>query len=115
MAPSGGIGYKLVATPATTFNVDGGLGAKVEKNPGLDQRTDPSSPPRTSSSTSCRKTSTLTQSFGALWKAQDFGDALYTFAAGAAAALTTADPAEARAARHLRLAPADAKRSRATT
>ena len=30
----------------------------------------------------------LTQSFNALWKASDFGDALYTFTAGAAAALT---------------------------
>ena len=35
------------------------------------------------------KTATMTQSFSALWKAQDFGDALYTFAAGAAASLTT--------------------------
>src|SRR5579859_717150 len=31
-APSGGIGYKLIATPTTTFNVDGGLGFKVEQD-----------------------------------------------------------------------------------
>ena len=31
-APAGGIGYRLVKTPTTTFNVDGGLGAKIEKD-----------------------------------------------------------------------------------
>jgi putative salt-induced outer membrane protein YdiY len=99
VAPSAGIGYKLVATPATTFNVDGGFGVKVEKN---SSRVPTGTPPVTVSSrrTDAVVTATdkfehklstsaaLTQSFGALWKAQDFGDALYTFATGAAAALT---------------------------
>lgn len=87
-APGAGVGYKLVATSATTFNVDGGLGVKVEKNPGLDRRTDPVVTASDRFEHKLSKTATLTQSFGALWKAQDFGDALYTFTAGAAAALT---------------------------
>jgi putative salt-induced outer membrane protein len=88
IAPSAGLGYKLVATPATTFNVDGGLGVKFEKNPGLERRTNPVITASDKFEHKLSPTATLTQSFGALWKAQDFGDALYTFTAGVAAALT---------------------------
>jgi putative salt-induced outer membrane protein len=89
VAPGGGVGYKLVATPATTFNVDGGLGVKVEKNPGFDRRTDVVVTASNKFEHKLSATATLTQGFAALWKAQDFGDALYTFTAGAAAALTS--------------------------
>jgi putative salt-induced outer membrane protein len=88
VAPGGGVGYKLIATPATTFNVDGGLGVKVEKNPGLDRRTNAVVTASDKFEYKLSPTATLTQAFGVLWKAQDFGDALYTFTAGAAAALT---------------------------
>jgi putative salt-induced outer membrane protein YdiY len=99
-APSAGIGYKLITTPVTSLNVDGGLGVKVEKNTTLVQNGDlvvNTSSRRTSAVVTASdklehklsKTATITQSFGALWKAQDFGDALYTFAAGVAASLTT--------------------------
>jgi putative salt-induced outer membrane protein len=89
VAPSGGIGYKLVMTPVTTFNVDGGLGFKIEKNPGFERRNDAVVALSDKFEHKLSATSTITQSFGALWKAQDFGDALYTFTAGLAAALTT--------------------------
>lgn len=89
VAPSGGIGYKLVMTPVTTFNVDGGLGFKIEKNPGFERREDAVVALSDKFEHKLSTTSTITQSFGALWKAQDFGDALYTFTAGLAAALTT--------------------------
>jgi putative salt-induced outer membrane protein YdiY len=83
------VGYRLVATPATTFNVDGGLGVKVEKNPGFDHRTDAVVTASNKFEHKLSATATLTQGFGALWKAQDFGDALYTLTAGVAAALTS--------------------------
>ena len=89
VAPSGGIGYKLIATPATTFNVDGGLGAKVEKNFDVDRRTDFVVAFSDRFEHKLSATATVTQGFNALWKADDFGDALYTFTAGLAAALTT--------------------------
>ena len=89
VAPGGGVGYKLVATPVTSLNVDGGLGVKFEKNPGLDQRTDAVVTMSDKLEHKLSKTASITQSFGALWKAQDFGDALYTFAAGVSASLTT--------------------------
>jgi putative salt-induced outer membrane protein len=88
VAPSGGIGYRLVSTAATTFNVDGGLGVKVEKNPGLSRRTDAIVTASDKFEHKLSTTASITQGFGALWKATDFGDALYTFTAGAAAALT---------------------------
>jgi putative salt-induced outer membrane protein YdiY len=89
IAPSAGIGYKLVVRPMTTLNVDGGLGFKNEKNPGFDRRTDAVVALSDKFEHKLSTTASLTQSFGALWKAQDFGDALYTLTAGAAAALTT--------------------------
>jgi putative salt-induced outer membrane protein len=88
-APSAGVGYKLVATPVTTFNVDGGLGVKFEKNPAVAVRKDAVVTASDKFEHKLSKTASVTQAFGALWKAQDFGDALYTFTAGVAAALTT--------------------------
>jgi putative salt-induced outer membrane protein YdiY len=87
-APSAGVGYKLVVTPRTSFNVDGGLGFKVEKNPNFDRRNDAVITASDKFEHKLTTTSSVTQSFGALWKAQDFGDALYTFTAGVAAGLT---------------------------
>ena len=62
---------------------------KVEKNPGLDRRTNAVVTASDKLEHKLSKTAAITQSFGALWKAQDFGDALYTFTAGVAASLTT--------------------------
>jgi putative salt-induced outer membrane protein len=98
VAPSGGVGYKLVATPVTSFNVDGGFGVKIEKDdivcalpegcPGLGRRTDPVFTASDKFEHKLSPTASITQSFSSLWKAQDFGDALYNFGAGVAAALT---------------------------
>ena len=39
VAPTAGLGYKVVDTPRTSFNVDGGVGGVWEKNPGSDVHT----------------------------------------------------------------------------
>jgi len=88
-APSAGIGYKLVETPKTTFNVDGGLGVKFEKNPGFDQRNNVVITSSDKFEYKLSPAASVTQGFNALWQANEFGDALYTFTAGIAAALTT--------------------------
>jgi putative salt-induced outer membrane protein len=88
-APGAGIGYKLVATEQTTLNVDAGLGAKIEKNPGADATTDLGVMLADKFEHKLSKTSSITQGFSALWKAGDFGDAVYTFSAGIAAAVTS--------------------------
>jgi putative salt-induced outer membrane protein len=88
-APSVGIGYKLLTLPMTTLSADGGVGIKWEKNPGLDRRTTGVFTGSDKFEHKLSTTASITQAFNALWKANDFGDALYTFSAGIAAALTT--------------------------
>lgn len=100
-APAGGIGYKLVAAPMTTLTVDGGLGVKFEKNtvatflaPDMlvessETHTDAVVTASDKFEHKLSKTASITQGFSALWKAQDFGDALYTVSGGVAASLTT--------------------------
>jgi putative salt-induced outer membrane protein YdiY len=87
-APTAGIGYKLVATDTTTLNTDAGLGVKIEKNPGSDATTDMGVTLGDKFAHKLSKDSALTQSFNALWKADEFADGVYTFSAGVAAALT---------------------------
>jgi putative salt-induced outer membrane protein len=83
-APSGGIGYKLVATDKVTLAADGGVGVKWEKNPGFDVKTSAVITAGDRFEWKVSPTATVTQGFGALWDADDFGDALYTFSAGLA-------------------------------
>jgi len=89
IAPNGGIGYKLVATPQTMLTADAGFGVKWEKNPGFDVKTSAVVTSGDHFDFKLSPTSTITQSFAAIWDASDWGDALYTFGAGVAAALTT--------------------------
>jgi putative salt-induced outer membrane protein YdiY len=79
LAPTGGIGYKPVNTEQTTLTLDAGLGGVWEKNPGSDVT---SSAAVTAGDKFVHKISTvatITQLFGALWKTEDFDDALYVF------------------------------------
>jgi putative salt-induced outer membrane protein len=89
LAPTGGVGYKLVDTDRTKFSVDAGVGGSWEKNPG---REVVSSGAVTASERFAHKlseTAAVTQATSALWTMDDFGDALYTFTAGIAASVTT--------------------------
>lgn len=88
VAPSAGIGYKVLALAMTTLSVDGGAGVKWEKNPGIDRRTSPVFTGSDRFEHKLSTTASVSQSLTALWKADDFGDALYTFSAGVAAAMT---------------------------
>ena len=87
IAPTGGIGYKVVDTPELTFAVDAGAGVKWEKNPGLDVQTSATISAGDRLAWKVSPNATITQGFSALWDADDFGDALYTFSAGLAAGL----------------------------
>jgi putative salt-induced outer membrane protein YdiY len=89
IAPNGGIGYKLVTTPQATLTADAGFGVKWEKNPGFDLKTSAVVTSGDRFELKLSPTSTITQSFSAIWDANDWGDALYTLSAGVAAALTT--------------------------
>ena len=84
----GGLGYKVIDTPRTSFNVDGGVGGVWEKNPGSDVNT---SAAVTASERLTRKlsdTANLVEQLSGLWKTSDAGDALYTFGIGLIASVT---------------------------
>jgi putative salt-induced outer membrane protein len=81
-APTGGIGYKLIETDATEFVLDGGAGAVFEKNPGLDTGKSGSLTAGQSFRQQISTAATLTQSFSALWKTDDFSDSFYNFSVG---------------------------------
>jgi putative salt-induced outer membrane protein len=82
VATSGGLGYKLVATETVSFSVDGGAGVSWEKNPGFDVDTSGVITGGDQFAWKVSPTATITQTFAALWDADDFGDALYTFNVG---------------------------------
>lgn len=88
VAPTGGLGYRLVETPATTFSVDGGVGAVWEKNPGIDVSTDVAVTAGEKLEHKITATSTFRHAVTALWKADDFEDGLYTISVGLGARLT---------------------------
>ena len=115
-APAGGIGYKLIATPMTTFNVDAGLGAKIEKDTGLD------SPyrrgrhrRRTSSSTSCRRPRRSRRASARCGRRRTSAMSLYAFTAGRRRVADHAHAAEVRVPRQLRVAAAVGQASSRTT
>lgn len=87
--PKGGLGYKMVDTELFYFDLTGALGGVWEKNPGFEVAGTGSVNAGQRLAYRFSDTAELTQSLGALWKMDDFGDAFYTFAAGIAASITT--------------------------
>ena len=89
IAPNGGIGYRLIDTTPTKLVVDGGFGIVWEKNPGFDVDASPALTTGEKFSHILTATTTITQSFTGLWKTEDFEDALFTFGAGVAVAISS--------------------------
>jgi len=88
IAPTGGVGYKVVDTAVTKFAVDGGVGAVWEKNPDQDVKTDAAITASEKLEHALTATSTLKHATTALWKADDFADGLYVFSIGLGAKIT---------------------------
>lgn len=93
-ALTGGIGYKLISTPETKLDVDGGVGGVWEKNTGplgtrLPLKKSGAVTVGEKLSQKLTSTATLTQSFSGLWKTNDFEDSLYTFGVGVAVSVST--------------------------
>lgn len=82
VAPTGGIGYKVLDTEETKFSVDGGLGLVMEKNPDLDVRTNGAVTAGEKLEWRLTGTSTLKQEATALWTIDDFSDGLYSISVG---------------------------------
>lgn len=79
LSPTGGIGYKLVDTEPTKLSVAAGVGGVWEKDYDVDLQTSGAVTFDERLSHQLSKTAKVGQTFSALWKTSDFGDALYTF------------------------------------
>src|SRR5688572_2959205 len=88
VAPTVGLNYLLVKNARSELGVDGGGGGVWEKNPGLDTDLDGALTAGQRFSHKLTTTTELIEKVAALWKMDDFGDALYTFSIGLAASVT---------------------------
>ena len=82
VAPTGGVGYKVVDTASTKFSADGGIGALWEKNPDVDVRTSVALTAGERLEHALTTTSTIKHAIIGLWKADELSDGLYTFSIG---------------------------------
>jgi putative salt-induced outer membrane protein len=82
VAPTGGLSYKVIATPRTDWAVDGSLGMVFEKNTGFDLKTDGAIIGGEKLTHKFNDTTKFLHAASALWKMRDFDDAFYTIQAG---------------------------------
>ena len=79
VAPTAGVGYRLVDTPATKFSVDAGLGGVWEKAPDASVKKSGAITFGDKLSRKISTTTAISQNFTALYKTADISDALYSF------------------------------------
>jgi putative salt-induced outer membrane protein YdiY len=89
LAPTAGLGYKLFDTATTKLTVDGSVGGVWEKNPGFEVSSSGALAFGEKLVQNLTMTTTLTQTFTALWKMNNFDDALLTAGIGIAASMST--------------------------
>lgn len=88
IAPTFGVGYKIVDSEKAKLSTDVAVGPSWEKNPGLDVRTKMAVAFGEKASYAISKTAALTQGFSAAIVADDWADGLYAFSVGLAAGIT---------------------------
>jgi putative salt-induced outer membrane protein YdiY len=88
ISPTIGVGYKLAEGDVTNVSLDASAGTVVEQNPGVGPHTSGALTLRQNASRKLSESAMATQSVNALWKVEDFGDALYTFRLGVASNVT---------------------------
>jgi hypothetical protein len=85
LAPAAGVGYKVIDTMRTSFNVDGGIGGVVERDTGSDAIGNGAVTLSEKLVHQLTDTTTLKQTATSLLKMGDIADGLYTFQVGVAA------------------------------
>ena len=90
VSPTVGVTRLLVKNDRTELGVDGGVGVVWEKNPDLEVQTDLAVAAGQQFTHKLTATTELKEKAAALWKMDDFDDALYTFGIGIAASITAA-------------------------
>ena len=78
VAPTVGVGYRLVDTPVTKFSLDAGLGGVWEKAPGFSVKKSGAITFGDKLSRKVSATTAISQNFTALYKTTDISDALYS-------------------------------------
>jgi putative salt-induced outer membrane protein YdiY len=89
IAPTGGVGYKLVDSMATKLSADVGVGGVWEKNPNVETKSSGAITVGEKLTQTITANTTLTQAFSGLWKTKNMDDALYTLSVGLAASMST--------------------------
>jgi putative salt-induced outer membrane protein YdiY len=90
VSPTAGLSQFLVKNARTELNVDAGAGVVWEKNEDLELETDGAVTAGQALKHKLTATTDFTQRFSALWKMDDFEDALYILGVGLAANITQA-------------------------
>lgn len=90
VSPTVGVSQLLVKDDRTELGVDVGVGVVWEKNPDLEVQTDGAVTAGQQFTRKLTATTELKEKAAALWKMDDFDDALYTFGVGLAASITAA-------------------------
>jgi putative salt-induced outer membrane protein YdiY len=90
VSPTVGVSRLLVKDDRTELGVDVGIGVVWEKNPDLEVQTDGAVTAGQQFTRKLTATTELKEKAAALWKMDDFDDALYTFGVGLAASITAA-------------------------
>lgn len=90
VSPTVGLSRVLIKNDRTELAADAGVGIVWEQNQDLDLRTDGAVTAGQQFSRKLTATTELKEKTVALWKMDDFGDALYVFGIGLAASVTTA-------------------------
>ena len=90
VSPTVGVSQLLLKNDRSELGVDAGVGIVWEQNPGLELQTDGAVTAGQQFAHKLTATTELKEKAAALWKMDDFGDALYTFGVGLAASITAA-------------------------
>jgi putative salt-induced outer membrane protein YdiY len=90
VSPTIGISRMLLKDDRTELGVDVAAGVVWEQNPGLELQTDGALTAGQQFSRKLTATTELREKVAALWKMDDFADALYQFGVGIAASITAA-------------------------
>lgn len=90
ISPTIGLSRLLLKDERTELGIDAAVGVVWEQNPGLELQTDGAVTAGQQFSRKLTATTELKEKAAALWKMDDFGDALYTFGVGVATSITAA-------------------------
>jgi putative salt-induced outer membrane protein YdiY len=89
LAPVAGAGYRLIRSERRNLTVDAAAGFQIESNEILGRSSSGAVKAGEDFDWALSKTSKVTQKFTALWKTDDFGDALYHLDAGLVTSVMT--------------------------